>query len=126
MAGRNKIRQCRTRKMKNSSDNQNQDTHSRGVLEARDPVLSNKEEKINNHESLTMQNTSLTHQRTTNISEESEESKEDLIQHLYDQREPSESGSKKTDSSQTDELWDYYPKQVQKVLKKKRISKESE
>lgn len=72
-----------------------------------------------------MQNTSLGHQRTVKFSEEEEESKDSSIQHLNDQREPSESGSKKSDPSQTDSMWDYYPKQVQKVLKKKRISKES-
>ncbi len=76
-------------------------------------------------ESLAMQNTSLGNNQTEKIIQEVEEFKRIDADSLSNDDESPENDSKKEESANVDEMWDYYPKQVQKVLKKKRISKES-
>lgn len=125
MAGRNKLRQCRVKNANSSSINQSQTTISKGILEPRQQICHKEKEVFNNSKSLAIQKPTLDHQRTVNYSERTVESKSFTDYPHNNQRELLDSSSKKTDQSHHDEMWDYYPKQVQKVLKKKRASKES-
>ena len=125
MAGRNKIRQCRNRRSKNSTTKATLNMVSNESAETGNQSLTKDEGNFVKSESLAMQNTSLDNNQTEKIIQEVEEFKGIDVDSLSNDDESPENDSKKEDSANVDELWDYYPKQVQKVLKKKRISKES-
>ena len=124
MVSRSKVRQCRNKKPKCSGRKTQQMTFEQenGAELGLDKTPSKK--KNSDFQKLEKQQTASTLERRISVKEEAKEEEDHFESSYCESSRFEHSANKKVDLALTDPMWKFYPKQVQNVLKKKRIDRD--